>query len=103
MKLPADPILRTQARITRVRKRVAKWEREAGTVEASWTGGPDYTRFCQGMAKAAGEKKAQLEAKLRQLTAGQADIDRAAIGRDKAWLQGRQPEPAAGPFPEGSA
>ena len=67
MKRQTDPVLKIESRIARRRKRIARWDTEAGEVEAFWTGGPDYRAFCQGMARAAREKKEELEAKLKQL------------------------------------
>ena len=46
---------------------MAKWDKEAADVEPSWIGGPDYIKFCQGMAGAAREKQAELEAELKHL------------------------------------
>jgi hypothetical protein len=62
-----DPALKIMNRIARRRERIAKWDKEAGEVEALWTGGPDYRRFCEAMAGAARAKKAELEAELRHL------------------------------------
>ena len=59
-----DPALITN-RIARRRERIARWDKEAGEVESSWTGGPEYRRFCEGMAGAAREKLAELEAELK--------------------------------------
>jgi hypothetical protein len=67
MRLQTDPVLKIESGIARRGERIAKWDTEAGAVEASWTGGVDYRTFCQGMAGAAREKKAELEAKLKQL------------------------------------
>jgi chromosome segregation ATPase len=67
MKVQTDPVLNLQSRIARRRERIAKWDTEAREIEASWTGGPDYKTFCQGMAEAARKKKEELEAKLEQL------------------------------------
>ena len=57
MKLQTDPVLKIESKIARRRERIARWDTEAGEVEAFWTGGPDYRAFCQGMARAAREKK----------------------------------------------
>ena len=58
-------------RIARTNERIAKWDKEAGEVElggslalATWSGGPDYKRFCQEMAGAARDKKLELETEL---------------------------------------
>jgi hypothetical protein len=62
-----DPALKITTRIARRRERIAKWDKEADEVETSWTGGPEYKKFCEGMAGAARKKKAELEAELKQL------------------------------------
>jgi hypothetical protein len=62
-----DPALKITKRIARRRERIAKWDKEVDEVEASWTGGPEYRRFCEGMAGAARAEKAELEAELTQL------------------------------------
>jgi hypothetical protein len=67
MKLQTDPVLKIESRIARTRERIARWDTEAGEIEALWTGGPDYRTFCQGMAGAAREKREELEANLKQL------------------------------------
>jgi hypothetical protein len=54
-------------KIARSRERIARWDKEAGEVEPSWTGGPYYRQFCEGMAGAAREKSRQLEAELKHL------------------------------------
>jgi hypothetical protein len=59
-----DPSLRIKSRIARRMERIAKWEKEADEIETSWPGEPDYRMFCEGMARAAREKKAELEAEL---------------------------------------
>jgi hypothetical protein len=61
--------LKTTSRIARRRERIARWDKEADEVESWWTGGPEYRRFCEGMAGAAREKLAELEAELK-LAAG---------------------------------
>jgi hypothetical protein len=71
MNLQTDPVLKIESGIARMRERIAKWDAEADEVEASWTGGPEYRKFCQGMAGAAREKKEDLEAELKQLNGGQ--------------------------------
>lgn len=67
MKLQTDPVLKIEGSIARTRERIARWDTEADEVEVSWTGGPDYRKFCQAMADAAREKKAALEAELKRL------------------------------------
>jgi len=60
------PALKITNSIARRRERIAKWDKEADEIETWWTGGPEYRRFCQGMAGDARAKKEELEAKLRQ-------------------------------------
>jgi hypothetical protein len=63
-------VVNIQSRIARSRERIAKWDKEAAEVEPSWLGGLDYTRFCQGMARTAREKREELEAELKGLQGG---------------------------------
>ncbi len=60
-----DPALKITNRIARRRERMARWDKEADEVETSWTGGPAYRKFCEGMAETARAKKAELEAELK--------------------------------------
>ena len=60
MNSPTDPVLKFKSRIARRRERIAKWDQEADEVETWWTGGPEYRKFCEGMAGAAREKKRNL-------------------------------------------
>lgn len=62
-----NPVVEIQGRIARRSERIVKWDKEAAEVELSWTGGPDYKRFCQEMARAARVKRAELEAELAGL------------------------------------
>jgi stearoyl-CoA desaturase (delta-9 desaturase) len=61
-----EPVLTIAQRIARRRERIARWDKEADEVETSWTGGPEYRRFCERMAGAARESLAVLEAELQQ-------------------------------------
>lgn len=61
-----DLVSRILSRIARRTERIARWDREADQVEISWIGASEYRKFCKEMAKAAREKKADLEAELKQ-------------------------------------
>jgi hypothetical protein len=56
-----------ESRIARRTERIARWDREADEVETSWTGGAEYRKFCEGMARSARATKAELEAALKHL------------------------------------
>lgn len=81
MKVPTDPVLKIERGIARMRERIANWDTEADEVEASWTGGPEYRKFCRGMAGAARQKKEELEAELKQLQGQPNRNERKRCGR----------------------
>lgn len=66
MKLQTDLVARILRGIARRTERIARWDKEADQVETLWTGGSEYRKFCEEMARAAREKKAELEAELEQ-------------------------------------
>jgi len=65
-----DPASIIKSRIERMRARIAKWDQEAARSEPLWIGWPAYWKFCDDMAEAAREKKAELVAEVRLLTHG---------------------------------
>jgi hypothetical protein len=69
MEPQTNPVLKIETRISRMRVRIARWEKEAAEIETLWTGGPAYREFCEGMARAAREKQAELEAEGKRLQA----------------------------------
>lgn len=67
MNVPTDPFLQIESWIARMKERIARWNAEADAIEVSWSGGPEYARFCQAMGAAARQKKENLEVELKQL------------------------------------
>jgi hypothetical protein len=67
MKPQANSASSLESRIARRTDRIARWDREAGEVETSWTGGAEYRKFCEGMARSARATKADLEAALKHI------------------------------------
>jgi hypothetical protein len=65
-----DTAMTIKSRIARMEVRIAKRDTEADGVETWWIAGPAYRKFCEEMAGAAREKKAELETQLKQAAFG---------------------------------